>query len=100
MKNDYCRDVTGRDVLLEAVRYAVPSISGENAEMIADRISDVGYVCVPRIATPEMLEAARYDALAEDGAAVWETMVKETEGLNPSEEEILKEAERLFPHVS
>jgi hypothetical protein len=32
---------------------------------------------VPRRPTKEMLDAAKYDALAEDAAAVWETMIVE-----------------------
>lgn len=34
-------------------------------------------VLVPRQPTKEMVEAAKYDALAEDAAAVWETMIVE-----------------------
>lgn len=91
---------TGREVLLEAIRNAAPGVSGADAERIADRVSDTGYVCVPRVATPEMAKAAYYDAMAEDGPAVWETMVKECEGLNPSEEEIRREVERRVRRVS
>ena len=39
-------------------------------------LRESGYVIVPNIPTKQMLDAARYDALAEDAAGVWEAMIQ------------------------
>jgi hypothetical protein len=62
--------VTGREVIEKC---------GGNGR-IADAIEAMGYVCVPRIPTDEMIHQARYDALSEDARAVWETMVAVSDG--------------------
>ncbi len=45
--------------------------------IVAEDRKDAEMVLVPRRPTKRMIEAARYDALAEDAAAVWETMIQE-----------------------
>jgi hypothetical protein len=37
------------------------------------------YILVPRIPTPQMLEAAKDEAMAEDANAVWREMIDEYE---------------------
>ena len=66
--------MTGRDVLREAVG------DEAQAQRVADAIAALGYVCVPRVPTKVMLDAAWADALAEDAKAVWETMIGVSEG--------------------
>jgi hypothetical protein len=44
-------------------------VAGQNEE----------FVLVPRKPTPEMLKAAWADALAEDAAGVWKSMIEEYE---------------------
>jgi len=62
--------VTGREI--------IEKITGNPS--IAQAIYDAGYVCVPKVPTPEMLHQARYDALHEDALAVWGTMISVSEG--------------------
>jgi hypothetical protein len=90
--------VTGRCLILKAAEGCF--ISAQDAERIATEIEALGYVCVPKQPTPEMIAAAWADALGEDAAAVWKDMIDEADGLTVPEEEIRKEAERLYPHVS
>jgi hypothetical protein len=40
----------------------------------------MGFVCVPREPTIEMLNGAYYDALEEDAAGVWKSMIGVAEG--------------------
>jgi hypothetical protein len=54
-----------------------------NAALVADNEIDrlgqggtTGMILVPRIPTKEMIEAAYYDAMAEDAAGVWRSMVE------------------------
>jgi hypothetical protein len=42
----------------------------------AERAEQAGYVVVPRVPTRRMLEAAWADALNEDAAAVWASMIE------------------------
>jgi len=58
-------------------RQLIEQVTGD--ARIAQAIYDVGYVCVPRKPTPEMIHQARYDALHEDARAVWETMISVSE---------------------
>jgi hypothetical protein len=51
------------------------------AQRIVDAIAAQGYVCVPRIPTKAMLDAAWADAMAEDAKEVWATMIGVSEGL-------------------
>jgi hypothetical protein len=45
-------------------------------QRIADAIAARGFVCVPRVPTKDMIEAAWAEALAEDAAGVWQVMVE------------------------
>ena len=63
--------MTGREVILK---------SGGD-EKIAESIEAMGYVCVPREPTEDMLAGAYYDALEEDAKAVWDTMIGVAEGV-------------------
>ena len=87
---DNSSGVTGRDVLREAVG------DEAQAQRVADAIAALGYVCVPRVPTKVMLDAAWADALAEDAKAVWETMIGVSEG-TLTEEGIPKLAARGCP---
>jgi hypothetical protein len=51
------------------------------ADRIADAIAAQGYVCVPRVLTGAMLNAAWADAMAEDAKEVGATMIRVSEGL-------------------
>jgi hypothetical protein len=44
------------------------------------------YVLVPRVPTKAMVEAAWADALAEDAAGVWKSMIAELEKPHPRED--------------
>lgn len=50
----------------------------EGARQFRDTLEEAGYVIVPREPTGEMLEAAWADALSEDAAAVWRSMIEST----------------------
>jgi hypothetical protein len=76
MKNDdNSNGVTGLGVIRAAVG------DEEQSKRIADAIAAQGYVCVPRVPTKAMLEAAWADALAEDAKEVWATMIGVSEGV-------------------
>lgn len=45
------------------------------ANEVLAAIDRAGYVIVPKQPTKEMLDAAYYDALAEDAAGVWREMI-------------------------
>ena len=87
--------MTGREVLLKTI-VETGSISQSEAERLISAIYSTGYVCVPREPTAEMLKAAWAEALGEDAAGVWSSMIDESEGLTKSEEEILKEARQYY----
>jgi uncharacterized hydantoinase/oxoprolinase family protein len=55
-------------------------VAGADGERIASAIEAMGYVCVPKVATAEMLEEGDWDATAEDAGAVWSTMIAVSEG--------------------
>jgi hypothetical protein len=65
--------VTGRE--------AIESVTGGNADLIADGLARLGFVCVPLQPTKDMLDAAWADALEEDANGVWRTMIGVSEGL-------------------
>jgi len=46
------------------------------ADEILRALREAEYAVVPRVPTKEMLSEAWADALGEDAAAVWETMIK------------------------
>ena len=48
---------------------------------VASALESMGYVCVPREPTEEMLSGAYYDAMEEDAKGVWETMIGVSEGI-------------------
>jgi hypothetical protein len=76
MKNDNnSTGATGRDVIRKAVG------TEAKAQQVADALYALGYVCVPRVPSEAMLQAAWADALAEDAKAVWDTMIGVSEGL-------------------
>lgn len=50
-------------------------MSQEIASRLRKAIGEAGYAIVPMSPTNEMLEAARPDALAEDAAGVWSSMI-------------------------
>ncbi len=58
-------------------REAIERVAGAEA---AKAIESMGYVCVPREPTEEMLSGAYYDALEEDAGGVWKTMIGVSEG--------------------
>lgn len=56
-------------------------------EQIASAIEALGYVCVPREPTKEMLYGARWEAITEEAALVWGKMIDISEGTDRPEEE-------------
>lgn len=48
---------------------------------VASALESMGYVCVPREPTKDMLSGAYYDALEEDARGVWKTMIGVSEGV-------------------
>lgn len=68
--------MTGREVIL---KIAAEFVSPSDAERIATGVDALGYVCVPRKATSEMIAEAWECELAEDSAAVWESMIETSE---------------------
>lgn len=62
--------MTGREALIKAC--------GDT--QVANAIYGMGFVCVPREPTIEMLNGAYYDALEEDAAGVWKSMIGVAEG--------------------
>jgi hypothetical protein len=84
--------MTGREIILKAANGIV---SFDDAERIAKAIGALGYVCVPREPTSRMMKGAYFDALAEDAAGVWRTMIGVYEGtVSDSEiDGLVKEAE-------
>ncbi len=75
-------DVTGREAILEA---AIGIISQADADRIADAIYALGYVCVPREPTQQMLHEAWAYELAEDARGVWREMIDTAEGVTAVE---------------
>ena len=69
--------MTGRDLILKA---ASDIVDRDTAQRLAEAIEALGYVCVPREATPRMLVGAYWDALAENASGVWSTMIGVSEG--------------------
>ena len=67
--------MTDRELIAEASK--IGKVSMQDAARIVTAIETLGYVCVPRVPTEEMLHAAWSDALAEDARGVWETMIKQ-----------------------
>jgi len=63
--------VTGQEAVVEAIN----SVGGDGKRVLT-AIKDLGYVCVPRSPTPEMLHAAWPDALGEDAEGVWSSMIE------------------------
>jgi hypothetical protein len=47
----------------------------KKAQLALAALRDAGYVCVPQTPTAEMLKAAYWAILAEEGAETWEEMV-------------------------
>lgn len=62
--------MTGREVILK---------SGGD-DRIVSAIEAMGYVCVPRIPSKEMMDAAYWAAVGEDAEGVWEEMLKASTG--------------------
>ena len=62
--------MTGREV--------IEKVAGAE---VASALESMGYVCVPREPTEEMLSGAYYDAMEEDAKGVWETMIGVSEGI-------------------
>lgn len=60
-------------------REAIGKLAGD--ERIADELTKLGFVCVPIQPTQDMLDGAWADALEEDAAGVWKTMIGVSEGL-------------------
>ncbi len=61
-------------------------VAGESGGHIADAIEELGFVCVPRIPSHEMLHEARHYEQAEDANGVWLTMISVSEGTFKEEE--------------
>jgi hypothetical protein len=53
----------------------IKALGEENADAALSALARAGYVCVPREPTKKMLEAAWADALGEDAAGVWSSMI-------------------------
>jgi hypothetical protein len=67
--------VTCRELLASAIR----KTSGPNCELvdkIVEALRGCGYTIVPIVPTKEMIDSAWEDALAEDAAGVWSTMIR------------------------
>lgn len=63
--------MTGREVILK--------VAGADGERIASAIEAMGYACVPKTPTAEMLDSAWADAHAEDALGVWGSMIEASE---------------------
>ncbi len=48
--------------------------------IVAEKLSEMGFVCVPRQPTQALLDAAWAEALAENAAGVWDMMIGVSEG--------------------
>jgi hypothetical protein len=59
-------------------------MSQAGAGQVCEAIREAGYVIVPRAPTKEMMEAAWADALSEDAAAVWSSMIESAESTRKS----------------
>ena len=59
--------MTGREV--------IATVAGVDADRIAMAIEELGFVCVPKKPTKDMLDAAYWEALAENAEGVWDAMV-------------------------
>lgn len=57
----------------------IEDLDNGDALTIIDALGKEGYVIVPRIPTADMIEKAWADALAEDAAAVWRSMIQTLE---------------------
>ena len=55
-------------------------VAGADGERIASAIEAMGYVCVPKVPTAEMVHSAWASEMAENAAGVWESMVGFSEG--------------------
>jgi hypothetical protein len=78
MNNDNSSNVTGREALLAIFRAC--GVQESLTIKIVESLAASGYVCVPQQPTRDMLDAAWADALEEDAAGVWGTMIGVSSG--------------------
>jgi hypothetical protein len=57
--------------------------SGARADAVMTALSEAGWVCVPRVPTVAMLNAAWADAHAENAEGVWEEMLAVAASIYP-----------------
>ena len=74
---------SGRDRIIETI---VACGGSRDLAEAAAAVYDTGYVCVPKVPTKDMLDAAYYEALGEDAAGVWREMLRASDGEITSEE--------------
>ena len=69
--------MTSREIIVQTARRCGMLL--EDADLLAMRITAMGYVCVPVEPTELMLRNAWADALGEDAAGVWRQMIQACE---------------------